>query len=67
MLTGKQRELAQRDELFLQVARDLLLEGGYHGLTMAAIAKTTGFAKATLYQRFESKDALVVELWQTHA
>ena len=62
MLTGKQREIQQRDTLFLQVARDLLLEEGYHGLTMERVAKITQFSKGTVYNRFACKEDMVVEL-----
>ncbi|MBX7255954.1 MAG: TetR/AcrR family transcriptional regulator [Candidatus Hydrogenedentes bacterium] len=60
--SGKQREIQMRDDLFLRVARDILLEDGYHGLTMARIASVTRFSKGTLYNRFTCKEDLVVEL-----
>ena len=50
MLAGKQRELLERHELFLEVGRAQLLEDGYEGLTIARIAETTGFSKGTVYQ-----------------
>ena len=62
MANGKQREIELRDELFLRVGRGLLLEDGYHGLTMARIAAITQFSKGTLYNRFTCKEDLVVEL-----
>jgi len=62
MANGKQREIELRDELFLRVGRELLLEDGYHGLTMARIAAITQFSKGTLYNRFTCKEDLVVEL-----
>ena len=62
MLTGKQRELRERDELFLKVARDMLLNDGYEALTIGRVAKETGFSKGTIYQRFGSKAEVVVAL-----
>jgi AcrR family transcriptional regulator len=62
MLTGKQREIQERHELFLEVARTHLLEDGYEGLTIAGIAEATGFSKGTVYQRFARREELVVEL-----
>ena len=59
---GREREKKRREELFLVVARDLLLEEGYHGITMARVAEITGFAKATVYKRFPCKEELIVEL-----
>ena len=48
--------------MFLEVARRLLLEGGYQGLTIGRVAEETGFSKGTIYQRFGSKEGLVVAL-----
>ena len=62
MLTGKQREIQERHELFVDVARTHLLEEGYEGLTIAGIAEATGFSKGTVYQRFARREELVVEL-----
>jgi len=62
MLTGKQREMRERDELFLKVARTALLERGYQGVSIGRIAQTTGFSKGTIYQRFASKEELTVAL-----
>lgn len=62
MLAGKQREILERHELFLEVGRAQLLEEGYEGLTIARIADATGFSKGTVYQRFGCKEELIVEL-----
>ena len=62
MLSGKQREIQQREELFLDVARQLLLEEGYKGVTIGRIAQSTRFSKGTIYQRFKSKEELIVTL-----
>jgi AcrR family transcriptional regulator len=62
MLSGKQREIRERHELFLEVARAHLLESGYQGLTIGAVAEATGFSKSTVYQGFSRKEELVVEL-----
>lgn len=62
MLSGKQRELAERDELFLAHTWAILTSEGYQALTIERVAKETGFSKGTLYLRFGSKDGLVVAL-----
>jgi len=62
MLKGKQREIVERDRLFMSVAWELLMREGYQGLTVEQIAKKTGFSKGTIYLRFGSKDGLVVSL-----
>lgn len=62
MLAGKQREIQERHELFLEVGRAQLLEEGYHALSIGRIAEATGFSKGTVYQRFGCKEELIVEL-----
>jgi len=59
---GKQGELKQRDELHLEIAREIFLKEGYHNLSISRLAKVTGFARPTLYERFHSKEELLVEL-----
>lgn len=58
--TRKQREIRQREELLLDVARSMLLELGYLGLTMDRIATATGYSKGTIYQHFTNKEDLLV-------
>ncbi len=55
-LSRKQREIRQRDELILKIARRLLLKEGYFGLSMDRIAAATEYAKGTIYQHFRSKE-----------
>ena len=62
MLKGKQREILEREKLFLEVARALFLRDGFHGVTIGRIARETGFSKGTIYQRFSCKEELIVEL-----
>ncbi|MFA6244930.1 MAG: TetR/AcrR family transcriptional regulator [Candidatus Hydrogenedentales bacterium] len=59
---GKRGELLQRDELFFETARRIFLEEGIHELTISKLADLTGFSRATLYDRFGSKEGLLVEL-----
>lgn len=60
--TRKQREIQARHEQFLDVARALLLEKGYTGLSMDKIADATEYSKGTLYQHFRNKEEVVVAL-----
>lgn len=62
MLTRKKKELLDREELFLRVAQELLLERGFHGLTMDRIAEATQYSKGTIYQHFSCKEELLMEL-----
>ena len=61
-LSRKQREIRQREELVLDVARKMLLERGYLGLTMDRVAEATEYSKGTIYQHFKSKEDLVAAI-----
>ena len=54
--TRKQREWQQRENLILDAARDMLLEGGYLGLNMDRIAEAVEYSKGTIYQHFSCKE-----------
>lgn len=60
--TRKQREIEEREGLILDVAREMLLERGYLGLTMDRIAATTEYSKGTIYQHFKNKEDLLAAL-----
>lgn len=62
ILTRKQRELAQRENLVLETARRILLESGYTGLTMERVAQAAEYSKGTIYNHFRCKEAIVAEL-----
>jgi AcrR family transcriptional regulator len=47
----------------LDVARDLLLDGGAHGATIEAISGASGAPTGSIYHRFGSRDELVTRLW----
>src|SRR5690606_20938492 len=40
---------------------EVLAEGGMSGLTMDAVAARAGVAKTTIYRRWDSKEAMVVD------
>lgn len=68
MLSPKQREIREREQLILKVARELLFEQGYYGLTMGKIAKQIDCAKGTIYLHFPCKEDLILALAiQCHA
>lgn len=58
----KRRDLLERETLFLDKARLVLLEAGYHGLTMGRVAQETGYSRGTIYQHFTCKEDLIVAL-----
>jgi len=53
---------AERRRSLLSAARVLAKEGGYEAVTISAVAKRAGVARATLYQHFISKGHLLAEL-----
>lgn len=58
-MTRKERELQQRETLFLDTAEQLLLERGYLGMNMDRVAELTEYSKGTLYQHFTCKEDLI--------
>ncbi len=61
-LSPKQCEIREREGRLLEVARELIIARGYHGLTMARIATRLGVAKATVYQHFSCKEEVIMAL-----
>ncbi len=58
----RQRERAEREQLFLDNARQLIREEGLLTLQMARLADACDYATGTLYQHFSSKEDLLVAL-----
>lgn len=53
-----------RARLFVDAAEELLVEGGLEGLTIRAVLKRTGLARRAFYERFASKDDLVLAVFE---
>jgi AcrR family transcriptional regulator len=49
------------DEAILSAALDLLIEDGFARLSIEGVAARAGVGKATVYRRWESKTALVID------
>lgn len=56
---------AEADVAILQAVLDLLATDGLAQLSMDAVAARAGVGKATIYRRWRSKEALVVDAWRT--
>ena len=52
---------ADADRAILRATVDLLADEGYGGVTMEGVAAKAGVGKATVYRRWPSKSALVVD------
>lgn len=57
-MPGRPRD-PQKDVDVLQAARDLLIEHGYQGTTIVAIARRAGVGAPTIYRRWPSREALI--------
>lgn len=58
----RQRDIAQREQLFLKAARDVIRQQGLLNLQMSKVAEKCDYAVGTLYQHFQSKEDLLVAL-----
>lgn len=52
----------KREEI-MQAALELIAEHGFHGAPMAMVAERAGVGAGTIYRYFESKDALIAEIF----
>jgi TetR/AcrR family transcriptional regulator, repressor of fatR-cypB operon len=52
----------KREEV-MQAALELIAEHGFHGAPMAMVADRAGVGAGTIYRYFESKDALIAEIF----
>lgn len=57
---GRPRD-ALVDPAILEAALDLLIEFGYNGTSMEAVAARAGVAKTTVYRRWPTKDDLIID------
>lgn len=58
----RQRQLAERELLFLSSARELIRDQGLLNLQMSRVAERSEYAVGTLYQHFASKEDLLLAL-----
>jgi AcrR family transcriptional regulator len=58
----RQRDIAEREQLFLDKTHELVCQEGLLQLQMARIADACDYATGTLYQHFASKEDLLVAL-----
>ena len=62
VLTPKQQEIREREQRILDLAREMLAEGGYLGLNMDAIAAELEYSKGTIYNHFPCKEEIIIAL-----
>jgi AcrR family transcriptional regulator len=61
-MSRKQREIRQREAQILNVARQIFISDGYHGLSMEKIALQMEYAKGTIYGHFPNKEEIMIAL-----
>jgi AcrR family transcriptional regulator len=61
-LARRERERTATRQKILNAARRMLVQHGYEGTTMRAIAANIGYTPTAIYHYFMDKDALVAEL-----
>jgi TetR/AcrR family transcriptional regulator, transcriptional repressor of aconitase len=64
-LTRQESKLETRTKL-LESAAQLFARGGYEGASVDLIAESAGYSKGAFYSNFESKEAIFLELLDTH-
>jgi len=61
-LSRKQREVKEREGRILELAQQMIVQDGYHGLSMDRIAEALEYSKGTIYQHFSSKEDILMAL-----
>ena len=61
-LSRKQREIAERETRILEVSRPILVQEGYHGLSMDKVAAELEYSKGTIYNHFSCKEEIIIAL-----
>jgi len=61
-LTRKERVVAERHNLFLTIARQMMHDEGFHQLSMDRVADAAEYSKGTIYQHFPNKEEILIQL-----
>lgn len=61
-LSPKQQEIRLREQRILDIARPIVVQHGYHGLSMDRIAAEGEYSKGTVYNHFSCKEEVIVAL-----
>ncbi len=65
-VVNRPRVEGDREQEILDAALEVLADAGYDRLTMDAVATAARASKATLYRRWASKSALVIDALKSH-
>ena len=61
-LSRKERVVAERHNLFLSIARQMMHKEGFHQLSMDRVAENAEYSKGTIYQHFPNKEEMLIQL-----
>lgn len=61
-LSPKKREILERENRILEVARPIVVREGYNGLNMDRIADSVSYSKGTIYNHFSCKEEIIIAL-----
>ena len=61
-LSPKKLEIQKRNQRILDIAREMILADGYHGLNMDRIAEDLEISKGTIYNHFSCKEEIIIAL-----
>ncbi|MEL7498932.1 MAG: TetR/AcrR family transcriptional regulator [Planctomycetota bacterium] len=61
-LSPKKQQMLEREERILAVARPIIVQDGYHGLSMERIAAEVEYSKGTIYNHFSCKEEIIIAL-----
>ena len=61
-LSPKKQEIRDRELRILELARRMVLSGGYHGLGLDALAAELGVSRGTIYNHFKCKEEIILAL-----
>ncbi|APZ96287.1 TetR/AcrR family transcriptional regulator [Fuerstiella marisgermanici] len=61
-LTPKKQAIQDREDRILQLSRQMVLEGGYHGLGLDSLAEELSVSRGTIYNHFSCKEEIILAL-----
>ena len=61
-ITPKQRSILEREAKVLELARHMVLTGGYHGLGLERLAAELKVSRGTIYNHFACKEEIIIAL-----
>ena len=61
-ISPKKQEIIDRESRILELARQMVFSGGYHGLGLDSLATELGVSRGTIYNHFKCKEEIILAL-----